>query len=193
MDGEAREWREQVEMMEVDLAKVRCKMDRLWHAVESTDLEINDILPRIREHKERQEKLELAADEARVMLAHRREVLDDVDTITAYAEEMRQYLLKSDLAKSRSFIKSFVKEIDVAPGRAVIRHGNRVPDDSKLSGGDVDQVALGAPVLSTIDYGAICWTSLAPQQTTQSSARNPQVWTAPLLMAAKVSPFGGLA
>ena len=36
--------------------------------METTDLEINDILPLIREHKERQEKLETAADEARAIL-----------------------------------------------------------------------------------------------------------------------------
>ena len=101
MDGVAREQRERMDMVEAELAEVRRKMDRLWHAVESTDLEINDILPRIREHKERQEKLEIAAEEARALLSERRVVLDDVDTITAYAQDMRDFLLKSNLTESR--------------------------------------------------------------------------------------------
>ena len=92
MDGVAREQRERLETVEAELAEVRRKMDRLWHTVESTDLEINDILPRLREHKGSQEKLEVAADEARALLAERREVLDDVDTITAYARDMRDFL-----------------------------------------------------------------------------------------------------
>ena len=153
MDGVAREQRERLETVEAELAEVRRKMDRLWHAVESTDLEINDILPRLREHKERQEKLEVAAEEARALLAERREVLDDVDTITAYAREMREFLLKSDLTESRAFIRSFVKEIDVAPGRAVIRYSIPMPDDSRIPGKDMEEVALAAPVLSTVHCG----------------------------------------
>ena len=153
MDGVAREQRERLETVEAELAEVRRKMDRLWHTVESTDLEINDILPRLREHKGRQEKLEVAADEARALLAERREVLDDMDTITAYARDMRDFLLKSDLTESRAFIRSFVKEINVAPGRAVIRYSIPMPEDSRIPGKDVEEIALAAPVLSTVRYG----------------------------------------
>ena len=153
MDGVAHEQRERLETVEAELAEVRRKMDRLWHAVESTDLEINDILPRLREHKERQEKLENAAEGARALLSERREVLDDVDTITAYAQDMREFLLKSDLTESRAFIRSFVKEIDVAPGRAVIRYSIPMPDDSRIPGRDTEEVALAGQVLSTVPYG----------------------------------------
>ena len=66
----------------------------------------DDILPRLREHKERQEKLETAVEDARAALAERREVLDDVGAITAYAQDMREYLRKSDLTQSRAFIRS---------------------------------------------------------------------------------------
>ena len=153
MDGVAREQRERLETAEAELAEVRRKTDRLWHVVESSDLEINDILPRLREHQERQEKLEKAAEDARAALADRREVLDDVDTITAYAKEMREYLKKSDLTQSRAFIKSFLKEIDVAPGRAVIRYSIPMPEDSRIPEGDTEELALNGPVLSTIHYG----------------------------------------
>ena len=158
MDGVAREQREKLETVEAELAEVRRKMDRLWHAVETTDMEVDDFKPRIREHKERQEKLEVAAGDARMALAERREVLDDVDTITAYARDMRDFLLKSDLTESRAFIKSFVKEIDVAPGRAVIRYSIPMPEDSRIPGRDTEEVALTSPVLSTVHYGGPDWT-----------------------------------
>ena len=75
--------------------------------MESTALEISDILPRLRERKESQEKLETAVEETRARLAERREVLDDADTIAAYAQEARKFPLESDLTQSRTFIKSF--------------------------------------------------------------------------------------
>ncbi len=91
---------------------VRRKMDRMWHAVESADLASNDIMSRIREYKECQEKRE---SPLRTLLSEQREVLDDVDTLTAYAQDMRAFLLKSGRTESRAFIRSFVHEIDVAP------------------------------------------------------------------------------
>ena len=53
MDGVAREERERLETIEAELEEVRRKMDRLWHIVESSDMEVNDILPRLRVHQER--------------------------------------------------------------------------------------------------------------------------------------------
>ena len=61
LDSVIREQREKVEAVEEKLNEIRRRLDRLWQAVETIELEINDILPRIREHKERQEKLEIAA------------------------------------------------------------------------------------------------------------------------------------
>ena len=153
MDGVAREQRQKLETVESELAEVRRRLDRLWHAVESTDLEINDILPRVREHKERQERLETAADDARALLSERRVVLDDVKTITAYAEDMSRFLMESELTESRAFIESFVKEIMISPGSAVIRYSIPMPDDSPIPGKDAEEVALHSPVLSTVKFG----------------------------------------
>ena len=64
----------------------------------------------------------------------RRVVLDDVDTITAYAKAMREFLRTSELTESRTFIRSFVKEVAVAPGTAVIRYSIPMPRDSRIRG-----------------------------------------------------------
>ena len=158
MDGMAREQRQRLETAEEELAEVRRKMDRLWYVVESSDLEINDILPRIREHRERQEKLEEAAAAARAILAERREVLDDVKTIAAYAIDMRDFLVESELTERRAFIESFVKEIVVQPGGAVVRYTIPMPEDSPIGGMDAEEVALHSSVLSTVQFGGPDWT-----------------------------------
>ena len=122
LDSVIREQREKAEAVDEELNEIRRQLDRLWQAVETTDLEINDILPRIREHKERQEKLEIAADEARAILAVRMQGLGDEETIAAYVKEMSDFLMESELTETRAFIRSFVKEIGVVPGKATIRY-----------------------------------------------------------------------
>ena len=122
MDGVAGEQRQNLETIEEELEEVRRWLDRLYRAIETTDLDISDITPRIKEHRERRERLEIAAAKARVLLSERRVILNEVDTITAFARDMSDYLVKSSLTESRAFIKSFIREIAVAPGKATIRY-----------------------------------------------------------------------
>ena len=117
LDGVAREQRQRLKTTESELADLRRRLDRLYHLLETTELDISDVLPRVREHKERRERLEEAASEARAGLSERRAVLDDVQTITAYAQEMSAFLATSELTESKAFIRSFIKEIAVAPRR----------------------------------------------------------------------------
>ncbi len=158
LDSVIREQREKAEAIDEELNEIRRRLDRLWQAVETTDLEINDILPRIREHKERQERLEIAADEARAILAVRMQGLGDEETIAAYVKEMSDFLMESELTETRAFIRSFVKEIGVVPGKATIRYTIPTPKDSPIKGRDAQEIALSAPVLSTVTHGGPGWT-----------------------------------
>ena len=111
MDGVAAEQRMRLETIDAELEEVKRKLGRVWHFIENSDIEMADASDRIREHRERQERLEEAAA-ARAILAERRAVLDDVETIAAYAREMRDFLVR--------------ERTDRAPGlHRVLRQGDR--------------------------------------------------------------------
>ena len=158
MDGVAKEQRQRLETAESELADVKRRLDRLYNLVETTDLDIEDFKPRIKNHRERQEKLEATAENARALLSQRRVVLDDVETITAYCEDLSRFLNESELTERRAFIESFVKEIVVQPGGAVVRYTIPMPEDSPIGGRDSEEVALHGPVLSTVKSGGRCRT-----------------------------------
>ncbi len=61
------------------------------------------------------------------MLSQRRVVLDDVETITAYCEDLSRYLNESELTERPAFIESFFKEIVVQPGGALVRYNIPMP------------------------------------------------------------------
>ena len=153
MDGVAAEQRQRLETIESELVDVKRRLGRLYDLAETTDLDIEDFKPRIRDHRERQERLEASAAESRAMLSERRDVLDDVETITAYAQDMSVFLNESELTERRAFIGSFVKEIVVMPGNAVVRYAIPMPDDSPIPGRDAEEMALDSPVLSTVKFG----------------------------------------
>ena len=153
MDGAAREQRKRLQTVEDELEDVKRKLGRIWHVIETTDIDMADAADRIKEHRDRKERLEDAEAEARAILADRRAVLDDVETITAYAKGMRDFLNESELTERRAFIESFVKEIVVMPGDALMRYTVPMPDDSLIPGRAAEKVALNGSVLSTVKNG----------------------------------------
>ena len=158
MDGIAAEQRKRLETVETELEEVKRKLARVWHFIENSDIEMADASDRIREHRERQERLEESAAEARAILAERRKVLDDVETIAAYARDMRDFLVESELTERRAFIESFVKEIVVTPDDALLRYTVPMPEDSLIPGGATEKVALDGAVLPTVKNGGPDWT-----------------------------------
>ena len=154
MDGMAREQRKRLETIEDELEDVKRKLGRIWHFVETTDINMADASDRIKEHRERQERLWRTR---RLMpgaiLSQRRAVLDDVNTIAAYAQDMSEFLNESELTERRAFIETFVKEIVVMPGDALLRYTIPMPDDSPIPGRNAEEMALNGSVLSTVKNG----------------------------------------
>ena len=153
MDVVAAEQRQKLETIETELDEVKRKLGRVWHLVENTDLDMADASDRIREHRERQQRLEDSASEARAILSQRREVLDDMETIAAYAQDMSEFLNESELTERRAFIESFVKEIVVMPDNALLRYTIPMPQDGPVGGKAAEEMTLNGLVLSTVKNG----------------------------------------
>ena len=120
---------------------------------DGSDTEMADASDRIREHRERKETLEIAAEEARALLKERRQFLDSADTIATFAEEMSDFLKTSELTETRAFVHSFVKEVVVKPGRAAIVYSIPTPDDSPMGGADAAEIALNGRVMNSVQSG----------------------------------------
>ena len=151
MDGVAQEQRTKLETIEDELEDVKRKLGRIWHFIETADnVEMTDASDRIKEHRDRQERLEDLAAKARAILSQRRADLDDVETIAAYAKDMKDFLNESELTERRAFIETFVKEIVVMPGDALLRYTVPMPDDSLIPGKKVQEIPLNGSVVSSV-------------------------------------------
>ncbi len=153
-DSVSREQRERLETTENELEDVKGKLARIWHFIETADnVEMTDASDRIREHRDKQERLEEEAADARAILSQRSAALDNVEPIAAYAQEMSEFLMGSQLTERRAFIETFVKEIVVVPGDALMRYTIPMPEDSRVPGGITEKMALDGSVLSTVKNG----------------------------------------
>ena len=76
-----------------------------------------------------------------------------METITAYAQDMSEFLRASELTQRRAFIETFVKEIVIMPKKAVVRYTVPMPDDCRISGQSVENMTLDGSVLSIVKSG----------------------------------------
>ena len=51
------------------------------------------------------------------------------------------------MTERRAFVETFVKEIVVMPGNALMRYTVPMPDDSRIPGRNAEEVALNGSVL----------------------------------------------
>ena len=158
MDGMAREERERLATIETELADLKQRLERILEAIETANIEMSDASERIAAHRERKAQLEIAAEEARTVLAERRVILDKVETIAAYAKEMGEFLKTSELTETKAFIRSFVKEIRISPGKASIAYTIPMPDDSPIGPVDSTEMALSGPVMNVVGVSGASWT-----------------------------------
>ena len=162
IDGVAHEQRERLETINGELEGVKKRLGRIWNFIETSDTEMADASDRIREHRERKETLEIAAEEARALLKERRQLLDSADTIATFVEEMSDFLKTSELTETRAFVHSFLKEVVVKPGRAAIVYSIPTLDDSPMGGADAAEIALNGRVMNSVQSAGPKWMLVEP-------------------------------
>ena len=142
LDDSAHEQQGKLEAIEPEIKDVRRWLDRLWYLVETTEDVPDNIGIRINTSVDRQRRLESSAEEATTILSQRVAVRDDLEAIMARAQDMTEFLKGSELHERRVFVETFVKEIVVMPGKAVIRYNVPMPNDSHTPGADSEEVLL---------------------------------------------------
>ena len=130
LDGLVREQRRRLETIETQLADVRRRLGRLWDIVETTDDIPGDADLRIKANTERRSLLEASLREAKSILPQRKAVKNEQEAIVARAQDMTEFLNESELSERKAFVQTFIREIVVMPGRAVVRYTVPMAGDS---------------------------------------------------------------
>ena len=143
LDSLVREQRGRLETIESELADVRRRLGRLWDVVETSDDVPADMDIRIKANTERRSLLEASSEEAQSILSQRKSVKDDLKTIVAGAQDMGEFLKESELSERKAFAETFVREIVVMPGKAVVRYTVPMAGDSDTPESDFEELIVG--------------------------------------------------
>ena len=144
------EYRERLDTILSELDDTNQRLTRLYDALETNKIGIDDLAPRIQELRCHQAQLLSTKAELGQKLSDRRVYLADMDTVTRYVQDLRSLLDESPLTDRKAFIKSFVKEASVKGAEVSLTYTIPIAP-LKIS-------SEGLVVLPIVQYGGRYWT-----------------------------------
>ena len=152
IDAMAGELSGRLEVIDAELGDVRKRLERLYEALETSELTLEVLSPRIFSLRHREEQLEAARDDAETQLEQRRVELPTTEEIKGYVADFREFLQEGTFPERKALIRNFVEGIEVVGDEATLTYTIPMPNDgvTRESASVLDFVQSGPPPL-TVD------------------------------------------
>ena len=147
IDAMAGELAGRLEVIEVELGDVRKRLEKLYEAIETSELTLEVLSPRILSLRHREEQLEAARVDAETQLEQRRVELPNTEEIARYVADFRDFLQEGTIPECKALIRNFVEGIEVVGDEATLTYTVPMPNDgvTSESASVLDFVKSGPP------------------------------------------------
>ena len=137
--------KEKLNAANAELNDVQIRLSKLYDALETNKLSLDDLAPRIKDLRSRQ--VELAKTKLQLKDEQGKNKTKHLDTriVKAYAEDLGRLLEETRVVESKAFLRSFIKRIEIDGGSAKVHYTLPVPPD----GGEAESVG----VLPMVTFG----------------------------------------
>jgi chromosome segregation ATPase len=109
MDNLVPEYRQRLDSIIDEIADVDHRLERLYDALETGQIQLADLAPRIQQLRRRREQLQAVKWEVEQQLSDRRVELADSKTVAKYVADLHNLLNESSLAERKSFVRALSK------------------------------------------------------------------------------------
>jgi len=150
-----------------ELSDVETRLENLYQALETQQLPIEVLSPRILSLKSRQDQLVAAREEAEFQLEQRRAELPTSKEIKGYVADFRTLFQDGTFPERKSLIRNFVQGIEIVEDEAVLTYTIPMPQDgvTKESASVLDFVQSGPPNQAIVDRRQYrCYTTVVSSQ-----------------------------
>ena len=124
--------RDRFDAIDAELDDVRIRLSKLYDALETSKLSLDDLAPRIKELRTRQDELSKARLQLEAEKITRGIKHVDAEVIKSYARDLKSLLEEVDIAESKAFLRSFIKRIEIDKSLAVVHYNLPMPPDGKI-------------------------------------------------------------
>jgi site-specific DNA recombinase len=123
--------RDRLDAIDAERNDVRIRLSKLYDALETGKLSLDDLAPRIKELRTRQDDLSKARLQLETEKITRGIKHVDAEVIKSYARDLKSLLEEADIAESKAFLRSFIKRIEIDKSQAVVHYNLPMPPDGK--------------------------------------------------------------
>ena len=140
-----------------ELSDVETRLENLYQALETQQLPIEVLSPRILSLKSRQDQLVAAREEAEFQLEQRRAELPTSKEIKGYVEDFRALFQDGTFPERKALIRNFVQGIEIVEDEAVLTYTIPMPQDgvTSESASVLDFVQSGPPLWGRTRVGLL--------------------------------------
>ncbi len=152
IDAMASELAGRLEAIDAELLDVRKRLERLYDAIETSELTLEVLSPRILSLRHREEQLEAAREDAAGQLEQRRVELPTTEEIKGYVADFREFLKDGMFTERKALIRNFVEGIEITGDEATLTYTIPMPSDgvTSESASVLDFIQSGPPT-HTVD------------------------------------------
>ena len=129
IDKVAGELSGRLEVIDAELGDVQSRLQRLYEALETSELTLEVLSPRIFSLRHREEQLEAAREDAATQLEQRRVELPTTEEIKGYVADFREFLQEGTFPARKALIRNFVEGIEVVGDEATLTYTIPMPSD----------------------------------------------------------------
>jgi site-specific DNA recombinase len=120
-------FKEKLGVIDAELNDVQARLSKLYDALETGKLNLDDLAPRIKGLRVRQDELSkvrslVEAEETTRVVKH-----VDARIVKGYARDLRSLLGEANIIESKAFLRSFIERVEIDGGSAKIRYTIPMP------------------------------------------------------------------
>jgi len=118
---------ERIRMVDRHINDTDVRLGRLYDALETGKLGINELAPRISRLVARKAELNKTRLEAEYAVQEKKLELDDIDVMRRYVEDLKSVLGTASIMEQKRFLKSFVSSVDVSKSEVTVNYTLPMP------------------------------------------------------------------
>ena len=125
--------KDKLDTIDIELFDVDARLSKLYDALETGKLSLDELAPRIKELKAKHDELSKARvqAEADIVVAGVQHV--DAETVKSCAQDLKSLVEEAYFTQSKTFLRSFVKRVTIEGNKAKIQYRLPMPPDGKMT------------------------------------------------------------
>ena len=119
--------KERLDIIDAELYDTRARLSRLYDAIETGKIALDDLSSRIRELKDRQSELNKARLLVEAEMVAKGEERIDIEMVKTYGQDLRAMIEEASLTERKAFLRSFIKRIEIDGDKVRVTHKLPLP------------------------------------------------------------------